>query len=104
MNERDKKYILVSSNSYLIDSSGKLILSGIEFIDGNINENKCVTIETGKESLMVKIHLIDGNKEPNSLDENNRPTTDALPDFIVEFNSFDNSILNEEFLNSMKTF
>lgn len=104
LNDREKKYLLVTSKNYVIDSSGKLILSGIEFINGEIKEKNYISIETPKGFHNVRINLIDWKKEPHSLDENNMPTKDSLPDFIIEIDIIEPSIINNEFSKSLKTF
>lgn len=104
LNEREKQYLLVSSNNYLINSLGKLVLSGIEFIDGQINLNDYLSLETQKGLHTVRVNLIDWKREIHALDENNMPTKDALPDFILEVNLIENSTLNCVFSKSIKTF
>ena len=104
LTEREKKYLLVSSKNYVINSSGKLMLSGIEYIDGAIKENNYISIETSKGYHRVRINLIDWKKEPASLDENNLPSKDSLPDFIIEIDLLEGNILEKDFSFSIKTF
>jgi hypothetical protein len=85
--ERESKYLLASSKPYIIENSGVLKVSGIEFIEADVRDDKCITIEIPKGTYSVIIHLIDWKAEPNALDEKGLPTDKALPDFIIEINS-----------------
>jgi len=103
LNEREKKYLLVSSKPYIIESSGILKISGIEFIENQIKDNNCISLAIPKGTYSVVINLIDWKAEPNMVNEKGFPTDNALPDFIIEIkNITDISRIKENF--DLKTF
>lgn len=84
LNDRERKYILVSSKPYLIKSSGLLKLSGIEYIGGKIKDRDCITIPTGENKFVVVIHLIDWKAEKSRFSSDSQFLSRTLPDFIIE--------------------
>lgn len=82
--DRQARHTLVSSQPYLLISNGTLALGGLETVGSYIGGAHVVQFKPGR--FVVRVHLIDWKAEPNSMDENGKPTADALPDFVVEIN------------------
>jgi len=103
LNERERKYLLVSSKPYIIENSGILKVSGIEFVKNEIKDINCISLEIPKGTYSVVVHLIDWKAEPDVLNDKGFPTDKALPDFIIEINSIiDMAKIKENF--ALKTF
>lgn len=82
LSQREKKYLTVSSQPYLLKSKGEIALSGIETIGKTPTENiKVIDLDAG--DYLVQIHLIAWDEEPGSKGADGKPTHSALPDFIV---------------------
>ena len=86
LNDRESKYVLASSEKYIIKTSESLKVSGIEYIGKDVKESNCITLELTKGLYSVKVNLIDWKQEPNSVDSKGMPMPNALPDFIIELN------------------
>ena len=78
---RERNYLLVSSEPYLLVSSGAAWISGIEHVDATPNQGVHVAVAQGRWSVQVSV--IDWVEEPGSEDAEGRPTADALADFVV---------------------
>ena len=102
LNDRESKYVLVSSEKYVIKISESLKVSGIEYVGKDTKESNCITLELTKGLYSVKVNLIDWKQEPNSVDSKGMPLPNALSDFIIELNSIETAdfIAN----NNIKTF
>lgn len=83
LSERERSYLLVSSDPYLLVSDGVLELGGLEDV-GNFTgaEKLQIPLDAGRYGAVV--HLVDWESEPGGLGNDGKPSTDALPDFIVE--------------------
>jgi hypothetical protein len=83
LTSRERTYLLVSSEPYLLVSEGSLELGGLEAVGGYSGADKIqVPLDAGRYSVIV--HLIEWEAEPGSRDESGKPSASALPDFIVE--------------------
>jgi len=87
LSEREAKYLLTTSNNYLIESDGILNVSGIEYIEETINESHVAEVETAQNIYLVSIDIIDWKKEPGMTKEDGTPANGALPDLIVHLNT-----------------
>lgn len=81
--EREKQYICVQSEEYLLKSTGKVIVSGIDKIDQNINPDRVIEVDLPEEYYSVKTYLIAWDEEPGAVLENGEISPDALSDFVV---------------------
>ena len=102
---REKKYVLVESGNYLINSKGKIAISGIEHIgslDTLRKDEDYGEITTDSDSYHVKIFLIEWDAEPGMLDSNQNKVQYALPDFIILLNPV--SPDSERYSESITTF
>ncbi|MGW6904842.1 hypothetical protein [Streptomyces sp. NPDC054940] len=100
LSERERAYLLVSSEPYLLVSDGALELGGLEAV-GNYSgvEKQQLPLDSGKYAAVV--HLVDWQAEPGSQTDDGEPSADALPDFIVEvFDPKD----GEQFRTKVETF
>jgi hypothetical protein len=85
LSEREARYVLVSSQPYLLDSHGTISLGGLESVGGSLRQDSIkVPIESGRYS--VSVHLVDWKAEPGAFASTGKPSRNALPDFIVEVN------------------
>jgi len=101
LSEREKQYLLVPSQPYLLTTSGKVCISGLENVSRDIDDGISV-IELSPGQYVVQINLIDWNQELGAVDDDGNPTDIALPDMIV----FISDILNPKmvFRTEIETF
>ncbi|MBR1737361.1 MAG: hypothetical protein IJ736_10165, partial [Firmicutes bacterium] len=83
LSDRERKYIIVQSEEYLFRSSGKAVLSGIDYIDSNVSPDEAIIIDIPEGFYSVKVYLIAWDDEPGAYLENGDVSPDALPDCIV---------------------
>ena len=98
---REKEYLLVPSHPYSLKTSGKVCVSGLEHVSGDLDDS-ISTIELNSGEYVVQINLIDWNQEPGAVDDEGGPTDIALPDMIVFIDKYDNS--NIQFREEIETF
>lgn len=101
LSKREKEYLLVPSYPYLLKTSGKICISGLEHVGGDFGDNAS-SMELNSGKYLIQINLIDWNQEPGAVDENGSPTDMALPDMIVFISDYDNSEI--EFRTEIETF
>ncbi|MFL6119781.1 hypothetical protein [Actinophytocola sp.] len=80
LTEREVEHLVVSSQPYLLVSSGDVRLSGIEGVGW---ADDAVDLAVGAGEHDVVLHIIDWHAEPGSTTEDGNPTPHALPDFVV---------------------
>lgn len=83
LSERERSYLLVSSDPYLLVSDGVLELGGLEAV-GNYTDAEKVEIRLDNGRYAAVVHLVDWQAEPGSRGADGKPSAGALPDFIVE--------------------
>jgi hypothetical protein len=81
MSQRESEYLLVPSQPYLLNSTGRILISGLEHVGAD--PRTFLECELPPGSYTVQVQLIDWTEEPGSKDSNGRPTSNALPDIIV---------------------
>ncbi|MBC6451699.1 DUF6386 family protein [Actinokineospora xionganensis] len=81
LTERERRYLLVSSEPYLLISKGSVNLGGLENVGEYVGDGEELELPAGRYSVYV--HLIDWKLEPGSFADG-EPTASALPDFVVE--------------------
>ena len=81
--EREKQYICVQSEEYLLKSTGKVIVSGIDKIDQKINPDRVIELDLPEGYYSVKTYLIAWDEEPGAVLENGEISPDALSDFVI---------------------
>ncbi|TLQ47251.1 hypothetical protein [Streptomyces marianii] len=83
LSERERTYLLVSSEPYLLVSDGALELGGLEAVGSYAGAEKVeIPLDSGRYAVVV--HLVDWQAEPGSRGGDGNPSADALPDFILE--------------------
>jgi hypothetical protein len=102
LTDREKKYVIASSEPYLIKSNGILKISGIEYIDKNIREEQCISVKIEPSMYSVIIRLIDWKQEMGMVQSDGKPKKEALSDFIIEIS--ENICQNKNNNISLKTF
>lgn len=80
LTEREIEHLVVSSEPYLLVSSGEVRLSGVEDI-GWVAD--VVALAIGEGEYEVVLHIIDWHAEPGSTTEDGKPAPHALPDFVA---------------------
>lgn len=100
LTERENSYLGASSAPYLLHAQGPVFVSGIEHVEGKPSAN-CGEVNVAPGAYAVTVHLIDWTAEPGMLDENDKPRSGALPDFVVLINP---KVGNEDFRTSVDTF
>ena len=83
LTERERRCLLISSEPYLLISSGVVYIGGLEEAGGlpGRDANR-IDLPEGRHAAVV--HLIDWKAELESVGKDGRPIADALPDFVVE--------------------
>lgn len=82
LSEREQKYLMVASQPYLLNTDGKISLSGMEAVGKEPAYNvKHFNVDPGE--YVIQVHLISWDQEPGSKGSDGKPTENALPDFIV---------------------
>jgi hypothetical protein len=83
LNDREERHKLVSSELYLLQSRGEIVLGGLEAVGHYTGvEPTRIPLPAGRYS--VAVHLIDWMAEPGSTLPTGDPTENALPDFVVQ--------------------
>lgn len=101
LNERERGYLLVSSEPYLLVSDGELELGGLEGV-GNYSGAETVEIPLDSGRYAAVVHLLDWQAEPGSRTSDGKPSPGALPDFIVEI--FLDTSERSEYRTKVETF
>lgn len=83
LTERERRHVLISSESYLLISPGVLYIGGLEET-GDLPGRDANRIDLPRGRYSTVVHLIDWNSEPESVGQGGRPLKSALPDFVVE--------------------
>lgn len=87
MTEREKTYWLVPSQPYYLhNSSGTLLVSGLEQVGNDPRSYLEVLLPPGQ--YCVRVQLIDWTEEPGARTEKGFPHPNALPDMIVFLDAF----------------
>ena len=82
LTERESRHRLVSSETYLFPSSGRVWLSGIEAVGAKAwPETVQFDLPAGRYS--VAIHVIAWEDEEGSVNADGTPSATALPDFVA---------------------
>ncbi|MET8586417.1 hypothetical protein ABZX39_36955 [Streptomyces collinus] len=86
LTERERRHCLVTSDAYLLHSSGQVWLSGIEAVGAEAwpGTVQC-HLPAGRYSVVI--HLIAWEDEPGSVNADGTPSTTALSDFVVLINA-----------------
>lgn len=87
LNEREREYLTAASEEYLFQTQGKIVLSGLENVTGVYRPSAAITKTVPAGSYAVRVFLIDWEQEPGSRIDEETPSENALPDFIVSLTS-----------------
>ncbi len=102
ISERENEYVCVQSEEYLLESTGKIIVSGIDKIEGDIDNDKVIELDLSEGYYSVKIYLIAWDEEPGAYLENGEISPNALSDFVVVIKS--NADSKREYRKRLNTF
>lgn len=83
LTQREEKYLVVSSETYLIKINSMVCFSGIEHVNKKIDSSNVGKYNIGKGDYEVVIHLIDWVSEPGMQKKDLKPKKGALPDFVI---------------------
>jgi hypothetical protein len=86
LTDRESKYVVVSSEPYLLVSNGSLCISGLEHVHGQPGDSVGV-FKVPKGQYAVTVQLIGWDDEPGMKDKKGNPKKDALQDFVILVNS-----------------
>ena len=82
LSEREARYAVTTSQPYLLVTDGaELALSGIESV-GDLSRSP-LTVSVPEGHYAVRVVLVAWDEEPGGRGEDGRPTSTALPDFVV---------------------
>lgn len=84
LTDRERTYVVVASEPYLLITTGNAVVSGIEHVAAESNDGLRVPLPAGRWS--VTISLIDWEAEPGQVDDGGQPAPTALPDFAILIN------------------
>ncbi|MET0842879.1 MAG: hypothetical protein ABWY23_03465 [Mycetocola sp.] len=82
LSEREERFRLGSSDPYRPISRGNIAMGGLEHVGETTEDTKTFPLAAGTYSVIA--HFIDWNAEPGSLGPDGAPTSDALPDLVIE--------------------
>ena len=85
LSERERRYLVVSSEPYLFRSRDRVAISGLEHIGRSPGESASF-IPLASGDWAVTIHLIEWTGEPGAQTPDGQPTATALADFVVLLN------------------
>ena len=102
LSEREKRYVCVQSEEYLLKSMGKIVVSGIDEINKELSPNNVIELDMQEGYYSVKIFLLAWDEEPGAYLENGEINPDALSDFVVVVKS--NADLKGEYRTKINTF
>ncbi len=102
LSDREKQYVVVQSEKYQLITDGVLYLSGLEFINKDINETNTVAINLNSGEYAITIYLIEWDKEPGMKNPDGTPNDNALSDFIVQIEEVSEN--NTGYRKEIKTF
>ncbi|GIF64742.1 hypothetical protein Ais01nite_27770 [Asanoa ishikariensis] len=84
LTERERKYLIVTSEPYLFVATAGAVISGIEHVGDDPDIGLRISLEPGRWQATVA--LIDWTAEPGQQDDDGAPKMGALPDFVVLIN------------------
>ena len=102
LSEREEKYYCVKSEQYLFCSNGKMILSGIDYIDKDVSDDEAIIIDLPKGFYTAVIYLIAWDEEPGAYLEDGSISPNALSDFVIVLKS--NANENKSYRQRINTF
>ena len=87
LGERETRYLLSSSQSYLLTArGGRAFLSGVEHIAAEAGQGLTHAIHLAGGRYDVTVHLLDWKDEPGATRYDGTPAEGALPDFVILIN------------------
>lgn len=84
LTDREQRFLVVTSDPYLLSTEGPTFLSGVEAVGDRDNAPLALEIAPGRYA--VRVALIAWDDEPGAKDAAGNPTSMALPDFVVQIN------------------
>ncbi|MEV4600516.1 hypothetical protein AB0K15_24320 [Amycolatopsis sp. NPDC049253] len=82
--QRERRFLLVSSEPYLFITDGNARISGIEHLGARSDAGLHVPLPPGRWT--VTIALLEWDAEPGQMDADGQPARTALPDFTLLIN------------------
>lgn len=82
LSERENRHRFVTSDAYLLHSSGEVRVSGIEAVGAEIWSGT-IRRDLPEGRYAVVVHLIAWEDDPGSVNEDGTPSETALADFVV---------------------
>jgi hypothetical protein len=79
---RESRYLICSSAPYLFCSRGSLAISGLEYI-GSSPDASIASASVPQGNWSVTVHHVDWAREPGCKTPDGKPSSTALPNFIV---------------------
>ncbi len=84
LTDRERGYLLMTSDPYVFLSAGVAVVSGIEYVHTLADIGLQVPLPMGR--WCVRVALIQSDKEPGQRDEQGQPLPSALPAFTLLIN------------------
>ena len=85
LSNRERRYLVVSSEPYLFRSRDTVAICGIEHISRS-PEEPAAFFALPAGDWAVTVHLIDWPSEPGAISPDGNPTSTALSDFVILLN------------------
>jgi hypothetical protein len=88
LSDREKRYGAVTSEAYLLHSTGIVCVSGIEMIEmiGGAESSDVGQMSVPAGDYAVTVNMISWDEEPGARGADGKPTANALPDFVILIN------------------
>lgn len=101
LTEREHRHRLVTSDAYLLHSSGQVWLSGIEAVGAHAwSDTVQFDLPVGRYSVVI--HLIAWEDEEGSVNTDGTPSETALSDFVALINPAESG--QDQFRSAAETF
>lgn len=92
----------MQSEEYLLKSTGKVIVSGIDNIDHKISSDRVIELDLPEGYYSIQIYLVAWDEEPGAFLANGKISPNALSDYVVIIKS--NADPKGEYRTSINTF
>ena len=102
LSEREKAYVCVQSEEYLLKTTGRVIVSGMDDIDNKINTDSIIDLNLQNGYYSVRMYLIAWDEEPGAFTPSGDVSPNALSDFVVVIKS--NADLNNKYRTKINSF
>lgn len=102
LDEREEKNIINKSKEYLFKTEGESYLSGIEYIESNVDKDRCLKLDLEKGIYSIQMNTIAWDNEPDAFLPNGDVSENALSDCVVIIKKIDK--IDKDYKKDVETF